>query len=423
VPACWHSRSLQFGPTVRLKCKMLGKLEDIGYLSGRPPTVTKKGASVKVGGLFSGVGGFEYGFGSRDFQTVFLCEIDEACRRVLTHHFDGVRIFRDVLSFTRLPRLDILTAGFPCQDFSQAGRTAGMSGAQSGLFDEIIRLIETAQRRPTWVVLENVPFLLHLKCGEAMAHIVSRFDSLGYRWAYRIIDTIAFGRPQRRRRWFFVASTDGDPRDVLLSEDSTPHADPVIPNAFGFYWTEGNRGLGLAPEAIPPLKVGSGFGIPASPAIWDRNRRRLVTPDIVDAERLQGFPVNWTAPAAEISSRMRWKLIGNAVSVPVVRWIARRILSPREYRRDADLPMPTRGWPNAAWGERGVRVCANVSDRPIGLEVTPILQFLCREPNLLSIRAASGFLGRLKASSLRRPKGFVEDIEYHIERLKRDTAQ
>lgn len=97
------------------------------------------------------------------------------------------------------------------------------------------------------------------------------------------------------------------------------------PCAFGFYWTEGTRGLGWAVDAIPTLKGGSSIGIPSPPAILLESRE-VVTPSIRDAERLQGFPTDWTQPAEEVTRKgQRWKLVGNAVSVPVAEWIGRRL--------------------------------------------------------------------------------------------------
>jgi DNA (cytosine-5)-methyltransferase 1 len=373
---------------------------------------------MRVGGLFTGIGGFERAFSGPRHDTVFICEIDEACCRVLHERFDGVQLIRDVRELRTLPKLDILTAGFPCQDFSQAGRTAGIKGRQASLFVEIARLLSPERTRPGWVVLENVPFILYLNRGEAMKRIASVFEGYGYRWAYRIVDSIAFGRPQRRRRWIFVASREGDPRDVLFTDDSGRYGSTVEPAAFGFYWTEGNRGLGLAADAIPPLKVGSAFGMPASPAIWDRRHRRIVTPDVRDAERLQGFPRNWTKPADDLAPRVRWRLIGNAISVDTARWLERNISKPRRYDRNADREFTMRSWPSAAWGNRGAIKAVQVSDRPVSVTMTPIMSFLEQIPIPLSARAAEGFLCRIEASTLRRPQRFVADIRHHIAEMR-----
>ena len=102
-----------------------------------------------------------------------------------------------------------------------------------------------------------------------MSWLVDRFEELKYRWAYRVVDSMGFGLPQRRRRVYFVATRDLDPRTVLFADESAaaavPNADLTRP--LGFYWTEGRSGLGLTVDGIPPLKVGSTLGIPSAPAV------------------------------------------------------------------------------------------------------------------------------------------------------------
>src|SRR5262249_45526194 len=150
----------------------------------------------------------------------------------------------------------------------------------------------------------------------------------------------SFGLPQRRLRIILLASRTEDPRSVLFCDDTDQSfsRNGHVPSACAFYWTEGNNGLGWAIDAVPPLKGGSGCGIPSPPAIWIRSEHAIVTPDIRDAERLQGFPAGWTLPATgyDVRSGKRWQLVGNAVSVPVANWIGSRLLSPGEYLVDRD---------------------------------------------------------------------------------------
>src|SRR5213076_10234 len=112
---------------------------------------------------------------------------------------------------------------------------------------------------------------------------------------------------------------------VLFGEDAgeRPVDDPTdFP--CGFYWTEGIRGLGWAVNAVPTLKGGSTVGVPSPPAIW-MPAGEIVTPSLCDVERLQGFETDWTKPAEKVvRPSLRWKLVGNAVSVPVAAWLGRR---------------------------------------------------------------------------------------------------
>src|SRR6185369_15578521 len=116
--------------------------------------------------------------------------------------------------------VEILVGGFPCQDLSQAGLTAGIDGARSGLVGHVFRLLD--QRRVPWVVLENVSFMLQLGNGKALRTLVDAFEERGYRWAYRVVNSQGF-LPQRRERVIFLATTsDVNPADVLLSDDVSP---------------------------------------------------------------------------------------------------------------------------------------------------------------------------------------------------------
>src|SRR5204862_466825 len=97
-----------------------------------------------------------------------------------------------------------------------------------------------------WVLLENVPFMLHIGKGAAIRRVLGRLTKLGYRWAYRVVDSRAFGIPQRRERLYILGSLDEDPRNVLFADDAGPPRPPRTDTgrACGFYWTEGNKGTG-----------------------------------------------------------------------------------------------------------------------------------------------------------------------------------
>lgn len=376
--------------------------------------------ALRVASLFSGIGGLELGLGSAGHKAEILCEIMEDARAVLRERFPAVDLRSDVRTLATLPKsIELLTAGFPCQDLSQAGRTRGIKGENSGLVEHIFRLIR--HRRVPWVLLENVPFMMQLRKGEALEHVVSRFEELGYNWAYRIVDSRAFGLPQRRQRWYLLASLDGDPRDVLLSEDAgEPHA-PVCEDwagriACGFYWTEGNRGLGWAYNAIPTLKGGSGLGIPSPPAVVGLDRR-IIKPEIRDAERLQGFEEDWTKPAELVGrASMRWKLVGNAVTVDVARWIGQKLRAPERYSDINDSQMETgRPWPKAAWNMGRGRFASSVSTFPVHGKAEDLAGFLCYSADsYLSVKATQGFLGRLEKSTLHPPEPFKEILRDHI---------
>lgn len=384
---------------------------------GQPPR------SLKVAGLFAGIGGIEVGLARHGHHTALLCEIEPGARAVLEARFPGIPLHDDVTTLEGVPEgTDLLVAGFPCQDLSQAGRTVGISGDRSGLVDHVFRLVESL--RVPYVLLENVPFMLQLDRGEAMNYLVRRFEGLGYRWAYRVVDTRSFGLPQRRRRVCFLASLVDDPADVLLVDDAGIPRDAKLGGAglagrveglwHGFYWTEGLRGLGWAVDAVPTLKGGSTIGIPSPPAIW-LDGDRFGTPDIRDSERLQGFDAGWTEPAtARVRESHRWKLVGNAVSVGMADWLGRRLAQPGRFDRLDARALTAPPWPTAAWGAAGRRFTANISEWPVALERPHLHEFLRHEPKPLSTKAANGFLERISRSTLRLPDGFVDALRRYI---------
>lgn len=385
------------------------------------PVQPKSQNTLATVGLFAGIGGLELGLAAAGHKCELLCEIDPAAKFVLSERFRGTPLVSDIREIDSLPAADLVVAGFPCQDLSQAGRTAGINGIHSGLVEWIFRLIKQSRHQPEWILLENVPFMLRLNRGAAIGYLVDQLEELGYSWAYRTIDTRAFGLPQRRRRVFLLASLTQDPRSVLLTEDvgePVPCSGDAAP--CGFYWTEGNRGLGWAVDAVPPLKGSSGVGIPAPPGIWLPQDRTIVTPDIRDAERLQGFDKDWTQPAVNGRGgrQVRWRLVGNAVSVPVAKWIGERLNDTLQYEDNTDRLLASKSpWPDAGWGRQGVVYAANRSSWPVQIEQQHLDEFLQHPTSPLSVRATSGFLSRLQKSSLRAPNQFKCDLAYHASQM------
>lgn len=375
--------------------------------------------SLKSVGLFAGIGGIELGLHGAGHETLLFCENDKAATAVLRARFPGIEVHPDVCTLGKLPAgTDLLAGGFPCQDLSQAGKTAGIQGSRSGLVGEVFRLLQ--RQRVPWVLLENVPFMLQLARGRALEVIIQALEELGYKWAYRVVDTRAFGLPQRRERVFFLASLDDDPRDVLLVDDAgEPPPVDFKGVACGFYWTEGIRGLGWAVNAVPTLKGGSTIGIASPPAIWMPSGQ-IVKPDIRDAERMQGFSPGWTRPAEDVVKKgYRWKLVGNAVTVRVAQWVGRRLAAPGVYDPEADYPLrPGTPWPRAAWNIGAGRFVAQVSAFPAQRRGTDLERFLKYPTEPLSFRGASGFLSRARSGSLRFPEGFLDAVEAHLRHME-----
>jgi DNA (cytosine-5)-methyltransferase 1 len=184
--------------------------------------------SLTAVSLFAGVGGFDLALERAGVKVVAAVEIDPKARAVLARRFPDSALFSDVTEVTAhelrhagfIPDRGIVTGGFPCQDLSVAGRRAGLAGSRSGLFWEIVRLLD--ELKPRWFLLENVPGLLSSNSGRDMGVVLGALGELGYGFAYRVLDAQHFGVPQRRRRVFIVGCL-GDGRraaEVLLEPES-----------------------------------------------------------------------------------------------------------------------------------------------------------------------------------------------------------
>lgn len=383
---------------------------------------------MRVAGLFAGIGGIELGLQDAGHHGEILCEIDPGASSVLKAHFPSADLVHDVRAITKLPAVDLVAAGFPCQDLSQAGRTAGIRGKNSGLVGEVFRLLDARKRSPKWLLLENVSFMLQLDRGRGMRYLVDQLEERGYTWAYRVVDTRAFGLPQRRQRVLLLASKTEDPRDVLFVDNEEPRDLAFALDRWcGFYWTEGVRGLGWAVDAVPTLKGGSTIGIASPPAIWVPETGEIGTPEIRDAERLQGFPPDWTLPALNIQSVRRghrWKLVGNAVSVPVARWVGERLAQRGHFDGSRQGALLARGvaWPKAAWGRRGDVFPVAVSMWPTKQVAPGLAEFLEFPLQPLSHRAAQGFKNRMDISSLRFEAEFRRAVTRYVQRASRHAA-
>ena len=296
---------------------------------------------VRLASFFAGIGGFDLGFERAGIQTVWQCEIAPFCRDILAQHWPDVERMSDISEVRpdEIPTADIWAGGFPCQDVSLArmGPRKGLRGRQSGLFFAFAELI--AACRPHAVVVENVAALLSSHEGRDFGLIVRTLAELGYGVAWRVLDSRYFGIPQSRSRVFIVGSLGGpasagsvlfepECRDRHSEKGRQNGTKPISPFAI----CVGDARRGLVKKLAHCLYAESARHTGTD---WSRNyvsypegRVRRLTP--LEAERLQGFPDNWTLPSQsngdldKIDSA-RYHACGNAVSVPVAEWIGVRL--------------------------------------------------------------------------------------------------
>lgn len=162
---------------------------------------------MKVLDLFSGIGGFSLGLErTGGFETVAFCEIEEFPRRVLAKHWPEVPCFEDVTTadFTTVGPVDLVTAGFPCQDISLAGQGAGLTGERSGLFWFILRAVRMVGRPK--LLLENVAALL----SRGLGSVLGAFSQIGYDAEWHCIPASYVGARQLRDRVWIMAHPECD---------------------------------------------------------------------------------------------------------------------------------------------------------------------------------------------------------------------
>ncbi len=174
---------------------------------------------MKVLDIFSGIGGMSLGLQRAGFETVAFCELDEWCRRVLSHHWPKVPIYDDVRKLTAarlradgIPRINLIAGGFPCQDVSSAGEGAGLDGERSGLWREFARLL--GELRPDFAIVENVGALL----SRGLADILAELSALGYDAEWHALPAAAIGAPHLRDRVWIIARARADASGVVRGE-------------------------------------------------------------------------------------------------------------------------------------------------------------------------------------------------------------
>ena len=158
------------------------------------------------GSLFSGIGGFDLGFERVGIKTIWQVECEPYCLKVLEKHWPNVTRYPDIttVDWGTVPRPDILSGGFPCQDISNAGKRTGITGSQSGLWLEFRRAIVSL--RPRYVVVENVAALY----GRGLDTVLGDLAQSGYDAEWDCLPAAAVGAPHLRERIFIVAYPQRD---------------------------------------------------------------------------------------------------------------------------------------------------------------------------------------------------------------------
>lgn len=312
---------------------------------------------MRIGSLFSGIGGLdlacEQAFSG---ETVWQVEQEPYCQRVLESRWPNAKRHSDVreVGAHNLEPIDVLCGGFPCQDLSQAGRHAGLDGEKSGLCAELLRI--SRELTPRYVVMENVPKLLHYQ-----QRLRDDFARIGYGLLWQQCEASDAGAPHKRKRVFVLAVRGMQGSELLappLGQQTDLFAPPWVPPSSGAVkWptptVKGNHNkTGLSSKSGDGLATAVGGCL--NPA-W--------------VELLMGFPVGWTVPGVEVGEHAwplgrgdeqashepprlvaprsvpdrpaRLKALGNAVVPQQGAAALKRMLSVAEVTKTVDAPTYT----------------------------------------------------------------------------------
>ena len=165
---------------------------------------------MRHGSLFSGIGGFDLAARWMGWENAFHAEIDPFCLTILKHHFPDATTYTDIRSTDFTPwrdRIDILSGGFPCQPFSQAGKRKGTFDDRH-LWPEMLRAIR--EIRPRWVVGENVLGITNWDGGVVFEQVCADLEAEGYSVLPTVLPACGINAPHQRYRTWFTAHRNDD---------------------------------------------------------------------------------------------------------------------------------------------------------------------------------------------------------------------
>ena len=279
------------------------------------------------------------------FRCVGVSEVDKFCNQLIDKKF-GFKNYGDFTQWRDWGHIDaeVVLAGTPCQSFSALGNLQGTRAPTGRLTLEFVRFI--CRNAPRWFIWENVPRVLLADRKRLWRYMCSQFSDRGYSLAWQVLDSQYFGVPQHRRRIFLIGhlgSPTGaakvlfDPETLPIfdaEEQTTAQADSRTA-PLGHYTDGGKRSRMVTHteqhytryrqnnSTVGTLTCQVDGGIEQiTRLVMDGNRVRYLTPR--EYERLQGFPDDYTAGH---SDTRRYKMLGNSMPVPVIRWLGQRILA------------------------------------------------------------------------------------------------
>jgi len=315
-------------------------------------SITENNTSqLKMIDLFAGTGAFTNAFEKTGkVQCVFSNDMVEWSKKIYDENFNHKLTLGNLndIKVELIPNHDILTGGFPCQPFSIAGKQEGFQDERSNVFWKILSIID--KHNPSCVILENVKNLVSHDEGKTFEIIKTNLMDRGYHIRFKVLDTSEItGIPQHRERIYIVCIKSKEVFDKftldfpkITKASISSLLEPVVDDKY--YYTDKSSTWDLVKSSVikkdtvyqyrrvyvrenksnecPTLTANMGGGGHNVPLILDDKGIRKLTPR--ECFNFQGFPASYKLP--NISDTNLYKLAGNAVSVPVVELIAKRLI-------------------------------------------------------------------------------------------------
>lgn len=321
--------------------------------------------------LCAGIGGFRVALENLGCECVGYSEIDKYAIKLYSAWYNDECNFGDItkIEAEKLPDFDILVGGFPCQAFSVAGKRGGFNDTRGTIFFDFARILKA--KKPKFAIFENVKGLLNHEGGRTFETMLRTLNEIGYDAQWGVLNTRFHGLPQNRERVYIVANLRERSATKILFERGDGITDKVArtqQSIIGDYHTKSGkthqRSGVLNENSIAPcliasdykeprmVKIGAidgkrhqadrvysldgvsttlsaqGGGLGAKTGLYSAGDKvRRLTPK--ECFRLQGFKDEMVELGYKlgISDTQLYKMAGNAVSVPVVEWVAQRVLN------------------------------------------------------------------------------------------------
>jgi DNA (cytosine-5)-methyltransferase 1 len=351
ITKCSSKNKSQLIELIHSKCILQDVIGEESIHLNTNNETTDKCSKLKMIDLFAGTGAFTLAFQlTNAVNVVFGNDMVEHSKNIYDNNFNHKLTLKDLNEVKNedIPSHDILTGGFPCQPFSIAGLQEGFKDERSNVFWKILSIINT--HRPKCVILENVKNLLSHDDNKTFNTIKNNIEQRGYNICYKVLNTADItGIPHHRERIYIVCIKSKNVFDKfnldfpkINKKKISEFLEHDIPEKY--YYTDKSSTWEVVKESVvkkdtiyqyrrvyvrenksgecPTLTANMGSGGHNVPLVLDEKGIRKLTPR--ECFNFQGFPSSYKLPS--LSDSNLYKLAGNAVSVPVVKLIANRII-------------------------------------------------------------------------------------------------